>query len=286
MALVEDVSGSMELLNMPLPDHLGRRSLDMLRHLQMVFQNPEEALNPYLQIGESLRRPLINLLSLSQSEADVQVVRLLEQVRLPAAYAQRLPAQLSGGEKQRVAIARAFAASPALVVYDEAVSALDVSVQAAVLNLLNELQQQHGSSYLFISHDLAVVSYLADEIAVIYLGHLMEIGPTRAVLRPPYHPYTEALLAAVPLPDPNAEQAEIRLTGEIPSPINIPSGCRFHTRCPRFLGDICITTEPPWRETDDGHRIYCHIPINELKAMQRAVIELIDMPGNPSEASW
>jgi peptide/nickel transport system ATP-binding protein len=185
-----------------------------------------------------------------------------------------------------VATARAFAASPALVVYDEAVSALDVSVQAAVLNLLNELQQQHGSSYLFISHDLAVVSYLADEIAVIYLGHLMEIGPTRAVLRPPYHPYTEALLAAVPLPDPNAEQAEIRLTGEIPSPINIPSGCRFHTRCPRFLGDICITTEPPWRETDDGHRIYCHIPINELKAMQRAVIELIDMPGNPSEASW
>ena len=147
-------------------------------------------------------------------------------------------------------------------------------MQASILNLLNELQHENQSAYIFISHDLSVVSYLADEIAVVYLGHLMEVGATPEVLAPPYHPYTEALLSAIPLVDPHARQQQIRLEGDIPSPIDIPGGCRFHTRCPRFLGDICANQEPPWQEGVHGHRIYCHIPLSELSEMQQLVIEM------------
>nr|MDQ3399273.1 ABC transporter ATP-binding protein [Deinococcota bacterium] len=193
---------------------------------------------------------------------------LLRAVKLDPAYAGRLPGDLSGGEKQRVAVARAFAASPEVLMFDESVSGLDVSVQAALLNLLGSLQREHGSAYLFVSHDLAVVSYVADEIAVMYLGHLMEVGRTRAVLAPPYHPYTEALLSAVPRPEPGARGAPVRLKGELPSPTDIPGGCRFHTRCPRFIGDICRTVEPPWQEDTSGTRIYCHISLEELTRTQ------------------
>ncbi len=174
MGLVETTSGEMQLLSVPLPSGLGGRGLEILRHLQIVFQNPEEALNPYLPIGESLRRPLRNLVGMTRREAEEEVTRLLRAVGLPADYAQRLPGQLSGGEKQRVAIARAFASSPALLVFDEPVSSLDVSVQASILNLLNELQAEANTSQLFISHNLAVVGFVADQIAVIYLGQLME----------------------------------------------------------------------------------------------------------------
>jgi peptide/nickel transport system ATP-binding protein len=197
---------------------------------------------------------------------------LLAAVRLPAEYAERLPGQLSGGEKQRVAIARAFAANPELLVADEPVSALDVSVQAAILNLLAELQLERGTTMLFIAHDLAVVGYLADQIAVMYLGQVMQTSPAATVFDPPYHPYTEALLSSVPPPDPFVEQRRIRLEGELPSALEPPRGCPFHTRCPRFLGDICVEQTPPWRQAPNGARIFCHIPIEELQAAQAPVL--------------
>lgn len=274
IGLVERSGGEISLLDIPLARNLSERDQRVLRNLQMVFQNPEDALNPYINVGATLRRPLIQLAGYTRREADDAVARLLTAVRLSPSYAERTPDQLSGGEKQRIAIARAFAAQPELLLFDESVSALDVSVQASILNLLNELQRERQSTYLFISHDLAVVSYLADEIAVIYLGHLMEVGRTADILEPPYHPYTEALLSALPLPDPTVQQDQIRLAGDIPSPTAIPSGCRFHTRCPRFLGDICVNVEPPWREGPNGHRIYCHIPLEDLREMQSNVLSL------------
>jgi peptide/nickel transport system ATP-binding protein len=273
MGLVERTDGDVELLGRPLPPRLSQRQLETLRHLQMVFQNPDAALNPYLSVGGSLRRPLMNLLKKSRSEADVEVEKLLESVRLTPEYAQRMPGQLSGGEKQRIAIARAFASNPDLLVADEPVSSLDVSVQATILNLLNSLQVEQGSSLLFISHDLAVVGYLSDVIAVIYLGHLMEVAEAASLFEPPYHPYTEALLSSIPVADPDVQQEQIRLQGDIPSPINIPSGCPFHTRCPRFLGDVCVNQTPPWRtDPHTGKRYFCHIPVEELSRVQEKVV--------------
>jgi peptide/nickel transport system ATP-binding protein len=269
IGLTEWSGGDISLLDIPLARSLSGRDRDLLRRLQMVFQNPEEALNPYLTVGAMLRRPLMRLAGLSRAKADAGVAQLLAAVKLSPDYARRMPDQISGGEKQRVAIARAFASHPELLLFDEAVSALDVSVQASILNLLNELQAERQSSYLFISHDLAVVGYLADEIAVIYLGHLMEVGRAPDVLEPPYHPYTEALLSAIPSADPQAQPEHIRLEGDIPSPVDIPTGCRFHTRCPRFLGDICVNQTPPWQTEANGHRIYCHIPLEELRKMQK-----------------
>jgi peptide/nickel transport system ATP-binding protein len=261
--------GTMTLLDLPLARRLERRDAAVLRHLQMVFQNPDEALNPYLTVADTLRRPLQRLGGLAYAEAEARVGDLLAMVKLRPDYAQRLPGQLSGGEKQRVAIARAFAVQPDLLIFDEAVSALDVSVQASILNLLTELQTVHGSAYLFITHDLAVVSHLADVVAVIYLGKLMEVASTRELLTPPYHPYTEALLSAIPVPDPAAPRAPIRLDGEMPSPTEVTSGCPFHTRCPRLLGEICMTQTPPWQVGPQGQRIFCHIPVDELIALQQ-----------------
>lgn len=272
IGLVELHAGKVELLNMQLPSRVDQRSRAMLAHLQMVFQNPEEALNPYLTVGESLSRPLINLRGMNTPEATERVPELLAAVRLPADYAGRLPGQLSGGEKQRVAIARAFAANPELLLADEPVSALDVSVQANILNLLAELQAEQHNALLFISHDIAVVGYLADQIAVMYLGEVMQFSPAELIFDPPYHPYTEALLSSVPPPDPFVAQERIRLEGEPPSAVNPPSGCPFHTRCPRFLGDICVNKTPPWRETKDGKRIFCHIPLEELERQQKPVL--------------
>ena len=275
VGLVEKTGGSIQLLDIPLAPDLNDRDLETLQHLQMVFQNPDEALNPYLTVGETLRRPLMTLLGNSSQAAEAKVSQLLEAVRLPASYANRLPDQLSGGEKQRVAIARAFASNPDLLICDEPVSSLDVSVQASILNLLNDLQMEHGSSLLFISHDLAVVGYLADQVAVIYLGHLMEVAASEDLFEPPYSPYTEALLSAIPLADPQAKQTQIRLEGDIPSPADVPSGCPFHTRCPRYLGEICAREEPPWQTVPEtGKRYYCHIPPDELRQVQERVFTM------------
>ncbi len=272
IGLVEPSSGEIKLMNIALPKSLANRDRSLLSTLQMIFQHPEEALNPYLSVGESLQRPLQTLLGMSRSDAKKRASELLSLVRIPQELANRLPAQLSGGEKQRIAIARAFASHPNLLLADEALSSLDVSVQATILNLLSELQMEHDSAMIFISHDIAVVSYIADRIAVMYLGQIMQLSSSENFFSPPYHPYTEALLSALPPPDPKVVRKRILLDGEIPSARDLPSGCPFHTRCPRNLGDICKNEMPPLQNSVDGSQILCHIPIQELKQIQDPVM--------------
>ncbi len=278
-------AGTVRLLGDELPRRLERRPASAIRRLQMVFQSSDEALNPYRSVGSTLGRPLRRMAGVPREEAAERVARLLESVQLPRSYAEKRPAQLSGGEKQRVAIARAFAAEPEVLVFDESVSGLDVSVQAAILNLLGELQQVRGSGYLFISHDLAVVGFLADQVAVVYLGRVVETGPARSVLSPPYHPYSEALLSAVPLLAPGVERARVRLEGDVPSPVDVPGGCPFHTRCPRLVGPQCREQAPPWRHGPDGHAIACHIPLEELASVQTALFGDGGAPAVPGATS-
>jgi peptide/nickel transport system ATP-binding protein len=262
--------GKIELLDTPISLKLSQRDSESLRNLQMVFQNPNDALNPYQTVGQALARTLQRLTPehLHREAIDQRVAALLQAVRLTPEYAHRYPSELSGGEKQRVAIARAFAANPALVVADEPTSALDVSVQSVILNLLKDLRARQGASYLLISHNLDVVAYLADWIAVMYLGEIVEEGDAEDVYSTPSHPYTEALVSARPSPDPAIRQGAIRLDGDVPSARHIPTGCRFHTRCPRKLGPICEQKAPPWRDAGDDHFIRCHIPVEELAALQ------------------
>ena len=234
----------------------------------MIFQNPDSTLNPKRSVGEAIARPLKLFGTVPAADIRNEVVRLLEAVRLGEAYFDRLPRQLSGGEKQRVALARAFAGRPTLVLCDEPLSSLDVSVQAAVMKLLLEFQRSFETTMLFISHDLSVVYQLCDSVAVMYLGQFCEVGPTEALFAPPYHPYTEALLSAVPIPDTSVERTSIRLSGAVPSALDPPSGCRFHTRCPRKIGPICERESPPWRQVTKEHRICCHIGTEELRAVE------------------
>ncbi len=250
-----------------LPTRYQKRSRDELRALQIVFQNPDSALNRRHSVRRILLRSLKKLAGLSGSAADARMLDLAERVRLTERTLTQKPVQLSGGLKQRVAIARAFAGDPKLVVCDEPTSALDVSVQAAILNLLVELQAEKRVAYLFISHDLGVVRYISDRIAVLYLGRVQELGPADVVFDGPHHPYTEALLSAVPTIDGGGRE-RIRLEGDIPSAASPPSGCVFHTRCPRFLGPICVEQEPPLVEVEGGHLMRCHIPIEELRRLQ------------------
>ena len=263
-------SGELLLDGTSLAGSAARRDLATLRRMQMVFQNPDASLNPRHTVGHTIARPLTVLGRLHGEAVRERTLQLLAAVHLAPSYYDRYPTELSGGEKQRVAIARAFAASPDLVVCDEPISSLDVSVQGSLMNLLLDLQREAGTSYLFISHDLAAVQHLSDRIAVMYLGHLMESGEAAKVLRPPYHPYTEALLSAIPVADPSVHQERIRLRGGAPTTSEIPSGCRFHPRCPRFIGPICRDMEPPWRQGDGDHAIYCHIPLEELARAQDA----------------
>jgi len=252
----------------PLADTTGRRTHEQQKTLQIVFQNPDSALNRRHSIRRLLSRALTKLGGYRGDALATRLRSLLSEVRLAERYLPMRPGQLSGGLKQRVAIARAFAGDPKIVVCDEPTSALDVSVQAAILNLLNDLQRREHVSYLFISHDLGVVRYLSDRIAVLYLGRLMETGSADQVFEAPHHPYTEALLSAVPTLENGGQRERIRLEGEIPSAANPPTGCVFHTRCPRFLGDICVNTEPPLAESEPGHAIRCHIPLEELRRLQ------------------
>lgn len=277
MGLLSPTSGKIKLDNNQLAEKVQNRELETLQKLQMVFQNPEASLNPRQTIAQAIQRPMIRLKSMNSEEVIKRTFELLEAVNLPPGYYNRMPAELSGGEKQRVAIARAFAANPSVVLLDEPLSALDVSVQASLMNLLFELQAQHTTTYLFISHDLATVQYLSDWIAVIYLGRIVETGQSEGVFAPPYHPYTEALLSAIPIADPHVKQQHIRLEGNVPSGIDIPDGCPFHTRCPRNLGLICETEAPPWQESENGHKIWCHIPMKTLEKKQvTAFIRTLD----------
>jgi peptide/nickel transport system ATP-binding protein len=247
-----------------------RRPPELKRKLQMVFQNPDSTLNPSHTVGYAIGRAIRRLKGVGGAAARSQVARLLEIVKLPASFAGHRPHQLSGGQKQRVAIARALAGDAEVIVADEPVSALDVSVQAAIINLLNELQGTRDATLIFISHDLAVVRYLADHVAVMYLGRIVEYGPVDAVFRPPFHPYTEALLSAVPQPDPDARHARIVLEGSPPSPTQEIVGCPFASRCPRKVGPICDTTPPPEQKLASGHRIACHIPAADLARLNAA----------------
>ena len=261
------------LLGLTVPDAGSRLTLDGeallplgrrrdLASIQMVFQNPDSALNRAHAIGRIVGRALGKLAGLRGAARRERMLALTRGVQLADAYLAAKPRQLSGGLKQRVAIARAFAGRPRLIVCDEPTSALDVSVQAAILNLLADLQAEQGVSYLFISHDLAVVRYVSDRIAVLYLGRLMEIGPAASVFAGPHHPYTEVLLSATPGPDGAVKR--VALSGEIPSAVDPPSGCVFHTRCPRRIGPICDTEEPPLSPRRDGHAIRCHLASADL----------------------
>ncbi|CAG9248690.1 ABC transporter ATP-binding protein [Paraburkholderia caribensis] len=277
LGLVSPDAGSViELDGTPLPARVTNRNDEQVKSLQIVFQNPDSALNRAHSVRRLIGRALSRLSALHGEAREERLASLAQAVRLPDRYLTSRTRQLSGGLKQRVAIARAFAGDPRIVVCDEPTSALDVSVQAAILNLLADLQRDRSVSYVFISHDLNVVRYLSDRIAVLYVGRLLEIGRASAVFDGPHHPYTEALLSSVPALDqqdgeafPDAKPQRIRLAGELPSPAAPPSGCVFHTRCPRKLGSICEQQDPPYADAGDAHRIRCHIPVDELRVLQR-----------------
>jgi peptide/nickel transport system ATP-binding protein len=263
-----DEGSVLEMSGSALAPRAPGRSRDQLRAIQIVFQNPDSALNRRHSVRHLINRSLTKLAGLSGQEREKSLLEIVSSVRMEQRYLGLRPVQLSGGLKQRVAIARAFAGNPRVLVCDEPTSALDVSVQAAILNLLADLQGTKHVTYLFISHDLGVVRYLSDRIAVLYLGRLMEYGEAEAVFTGPHHPYTESLLSAVPsLEGTPAER--IILTGEIPSPAHPPSGCVFHTRCPRRLASgVCESVEPPLAEAEPGHFMRCHIPPDDLRVLQ------------------
>ncbi|MEK0081698.1 dipeptide ABC transporter ATP-binding protein [Benzoatithermus flavus] len=258
-----------DIAKLPVQD----RPPETIRTLQMVFQNPFDTLNPSHTVGGQIAR-VVRRFGGESDPARIRerVFELLDLVKLPRAFYWRRPRQLSGGQKQRVGIARAFAGAPKVVVADEPVSALDVSVQAAVTQLLTEIQREKRTTLLFISHDLSLVRYLADRVVVMYLGQIMEQGTTDEVFNPPYHPYTEALLSAVPIADTRIRKKHIVLEGEIPSALRPPPGCPFQTRCHRKLGKICETEPPPRREFAPGHTILCHIAPEKLAAMDPVIV--------------
>jgi peptide/nickel transport system ATP-binding protein len=259
-----DSGGVIALDGSALAGEASARRADERKSLQIVFQNPDSALNRSHTVRRLIGRALARLGRVPRAQRAARLLELARSVRLADHYLNLRPRELSGGLKQRAAIARAFAGGPRIVVCDEPTSALDVSVQAAILNLLAELQLKHGVSYLFISHDLATVRYLSDRIAVLYLGRLMEIGPAERVFCGPHHPYTAALLSAS-LDFGKKIGRSTRLAGEIPSAIHVPHGCVFHARCPRQLGRVCETEEPPLHPgAEPGHQIRCHIPASEL----------------------
>ncbi len=262
-----DAGSSLTLDQHQLASKINKRSADDKRAMQIIFQNPDSALNASWTVRNILLRSVKKLTGKDKEAANARVAALADHLRLSPRHLDMKPRQLSGGLKQRVAIARAFAGDPRIVVCDEPTSALDVSVQAAILNLLAELQSEQRTSYVFISHDLGVVRYLADRIAVMYLGRIMEVATTADIFEGPNHPYTEALLSAVPSVD-GEPRVRIRLDGEIPSPANPPSGCVFHPRCHRFIEGVCDVTEPPVVEVVVGHSIRCHIPPDELQRLQ------------------
>ncbi|NIA67200.1 ABC transporter ATP-binding protein [Pelagibius litoralis] len=250
--------------------------------MQMIFQNPFDTLNPSHTVGSQLARVIRKFgVETDGDKVEARVMELLDLVKLPRDFARRRPRQLSGGQKQRVGIARAFAGNPSTVVADEPVSALDVSVQAAVTGLLMDIQKTYRTTLIFISHDLSLVRYLADRVVVMYLGNIVEQGTTDEVFSPPYHPYTEALLSAVPIADTSINKQRIILEGNLPSVTNPPSGCPFNTRCPRKIGEICETVVPPVFEPIPGHQIACHLSVENFQAMQPVIVQA-NQPASPA----
>jgi oligopeptide transport system ATP-binding protein len=240
---------------------LDRQALvDLRRDMQIIFQDPFASLNPRMTVGAIIGEALlIHRLAKIKSDIEARVVELLRTVGLQPDHMRRYPHEFSGGQRQRIGIARALAVEPKLIVCDEPVSALDVSIQAQVINLLEDLQEKLGLTYLFIAHDLSVVEHISTRVAVMYLGRVVEIAPANDLYANPKHPYTEALLSAVPIPDPEVKRKRIRLEGDVPSPIRPPSGCHFHTRCPIRQLPLCNTETPKLEQSKDGHWVACHL---------------------------
>ena len=270
VGLVPRDRGDLKMNEEELDPDVDNRTKEQQAAMRMVFQNPTASLNPKLTVNHAITRALRRFSHLDHDESEERAIELMRAVGLTPEHLSKQPGELSGGEQQRVALAAAFAASPTIIVADEAVSALDVSVQAQVLALLRDHQKETATSYVFISHDLAVVRYLSDEIIVLYAGHVAEAGPAERVLSTPSHPYTEALMSAAPVADPDAEPTPIRLPGSVPTLHQRFQGCFFAGRCPRKIGDICDHIPPPTQTSPDSptHEIHCHIPLEELARLQ------------------
>jgi oligopeptide/dipeptide ABC transporter ATP-binding protein len=272
--LIDATSGTIRFRGRDITSSSRRQLEPIRREMQMVFQDPQASLNPRKRVGQILATPL-KIRGVARDKITAESRELLERVGMSGDVLNRFPHEFSGGQRQRLGIARALAVHPQLVLLDEPVSALDVSIQAQVINLLDDLQDELGLSYVFVAHDLSVVRHVSDRIVVMYLGKLMEISPAEELYSKPIHPYTTALLGAIPIPDPKQNRARERIiaTGEPPNPINPPSGCRFHTRCPRAT-EICAAAEPPLTEYANGHLAACHHPqnvtANEIAAATRS----------------
>jgi oligopeptide transport system ATP-binding protein len=256
--LIEPTRGTLQFEDKNVLKLRGEELRKLRREMQIIFQDPYASLNPRMTVGDIVGEPLeIHGVARGRNK-DRQVAELLEKVGLSPSHARRYPHEFSGGQRQRIGIARALALHPKLIVCDEPVSALDVSIQSQVLNLLKELQADFGLTYLFIAHGLNVIKYMSDRVGVMYLGKLVELSSSENLFANPQHPYTEALLSAIPVPDPEAKRERIVLKGDVPSPVNPPSGCYFHTRCP-YVMDVCRTVEPPLVEVAPGHFAACHL---------------------------
>ena len=262
LRLIEPTGGKIFYHNEDITSLEESKMKVLRKDMQIVFQDPYESLNPRMSVGDIIAEPLRLLeSSITSEEVQKRVAQILEDVELtpPHEFVLRYPHELSGGQRQRVAVARAFVVNPEFIVADEPVSMLDVSIRAEILRLMITLVEKYKASFLYITHDLALSRHMCDRLAIMYLGKIMEMGDTEKVIFEPLHPYTKALIEAVPVPDPTAKRIETVIKGEIPSPVNPPSGCRFHTRCPSYIGDICRTKEPESIDVGGGHIVACHL---------------------------